>query len=406
MMYLGEGFKPEPAERAHNFFKQKSAAGSSKGFTHVPLPPETEMRSPATLQMLDSILRNYPFLAGTEPTTVDKIAYKSFTDENPSYWKYRSLCQWYHRMHAMTSEEQASLPTALGVLAPQPAPLTKMDRWILSRLSAAVKAANNGFSSYNFPQTTTALYNFWLYELCDVYLEYLKPIFQGNDPRAILTARNILYTCLDGGLRLISPMMPFISEELYQRLPRRSPESDPSSIMITKYPEVKEFPYRDEKVEQEVELAQKIIGTVRSTRSDYNLPNKTKTDLYLRVFDDKLLKGLDEYRGVIATLAYASNIDISNNPPTKGCAIVTVSDKCSAHLVLKGLIDPEKEVEKLKKKVAFLEGSHEKLKAAAKADGYEVKVPAEIREANSKKMEEARTEIQRLADAIDALKAI
>ena len=86
---------------------------------------------------------------------------------------------------------------------------------------------------------------------------------------------------MDGALRLISPFMPFISEELYQRLPRKS-DSDPPSIMVTKYPEVSEFPFKNAEVESEVEFVQKIVSTVRSTRSDYNLPNKTKTDLYLR----------------------------------------------------------------------------------------------------------------------------
>merc|ERR1712106_598910 len=91
---------------------------------------------------------------------------------------------------------------------------------------------NIGFTEYNFPQATTALYNFWLYELCDVYLEYLKPVFQGPDSSAVLTARTVLYTCLDSGLRLISPFMPFISEELFQRLPRWS-SKEPPSIMVT-----------------------------------------------------------------------------------------------------------------------------------------------------------------------------
>ena len=95
-----------------------------------------------------------------------------------------------------------------------------------------------------FPfQITTALYDFWLYDLCDVYLEYLKPIFQGSDAGAILTARHVLYSCLDGGLRLISPFMPYISEELFQRLPRWD-GSEPPSIMVTPFPKAAEYPYR------------------------------------------------------------------------------------------------------------------------------------------------------------------
>ncbi len=68
-----------------------------------------------------------------------------------------------------------------------------MDRWILSRLSVAVEDCNKGFRNYDFPVTTTALYNFWLYELCDVYFESLKPIVYGKDEEAKHISRNVLY---------------------------------------------------------------------------------------------------------------------------------------------------------------------------------------------------------------------
>merc|ERR550532_2387181 len=130
----------------------------------------------------------------------------------------------------------------------KPAPLTLMDRWILSRMAFASEVCNESLEKYNFPQATTALYNFWLYELCDVYLEYLKPVFQGTDVGAILTARHVLYTCLDGGLRLISPFMPYISEELFQRLPRWSAK-EPPSIMVTPFPTSTNTSYRDTTIE-------------------------------------------------------------------------------------------------------------------------------------------------------------
>ena len=122
-----------------------------------------------------------------------------------------------------------------------------------------------GFEEYNFPAATTALYNFWLYELCDVYLEVLKPVFQGTDASAILTARNVLYVCLDSGLRLISPFMPFISEELWQRLPRWSTKDAPS-IMVTRLPTPEDTPYRNSTIEGEVQAIQRLVATVRSTR--------------------------------------------------------------------------------------------------------------------------------------------
>ena len=77
-----------------------------------------------------------------------------------------------------------------------------------------------------------------------------------------MTARNVLYICLDGGLRLISPFMPFISEELFQRLPRKSAD-EPPSITVTPYPVAGEYPYRKEGTEAEVEYVQKVVSVIR-----------------------------------------------------------------------------------------------------------------------------------------------
>lgn len=108
-----------------------------------------------------------------------------------------------------------------------------MDAWILSRLSATIEACNNGFEQYDFAAATSACYSFWLYDLCDVYLECLKPIFLTGTDDQKSAARKALFACLDLGLKLLSPFMPFITEELYQRLPRA--ETTPS-ICVTEYP--------------------------------------------------------------------------------------------------------------------------------------------------------------------------
>ena len=126
--------------------------------------------------------------------------------------------------------------------------LSLMDSWIMSCLATAVSACNAGFHQYDFPRITTAIHHFFLYELCDVYLvcqlikkfldfcksamfilfivviyffqESIKPVFQADDESAKAAARSVLLTCLDTAFKLISPFMPFLSEELWQRLPR------------------------------------------------------------------------------------------------------------------------------------------------------------------------------------------
>uniref|UniRef100_A0A8C3XU69 valine--tRNA ligase n=2 Tax=Chelydra serpentina TaxID=8475 RepID=A0A8C3XU69_CHESE len=145
-----------------------------------------------------------------------------------------------------------------------------IDRWILSRLSLAVELSDAALRAYDFPAATTAAYGFWLYELCDVYLECLKPVLAEGAAPAVAAARCTLYTCLDAGLRLLAPFMPFVSEELFQRLPRRAPHAPPS-ICVTPYPSTQQFCWRDGGLEGSVEFVLGIVRAVRSLRADYNL---------------------------------------------------------------------------------------------------------------------------------------
>jgi len=142
------------------------------------------------------------------------------------------MCTVYvhsHYYENATSQDCSIFP--LQVLGNE----TPLDLWVLSRISAAVEQCNKGFENYDFPMVTTACYNLW-YDVCDVYLENLKPLFQSNDSTAISTAKMVLYKCLHVGLRLLSPFMPFITEELFQRLPHLA-EGHPASICIAPYPD-------------------------------------------------------------------------------------------------------------------------------------------------------------------------
>lgn len=111
-----------------------------------------------------------------------------------------------------------------------------VEKWILHKLNVAATEINTQLTERNFMAATTAAYQFWLYELCDVYIEAMKPM---TDETASLetkrSAQQTLYTCLDHGLRLLHPFMPFVTEELWQRLPRRPNDPCPS-IMMAAYP--------------------------------------------------------------------------------------------------------------------------------------------------------------------------
>uniref|UniRef100_A0A671P093 valine--tRNA ligase n=1 Tax=Sinocyclocheilus anshuiensis TaxID=1608454 RepID=A0A671P093_9TELE len=268
------------------------------------------------------------------------------------------------------------------------------DRWILSRLSAAVALCDSGFQAYDFPTVTTAIYNFWLYELCDVYLVM-------NTSQADI-CRQTLYTCLEVGLRLLSPLMPFVTEELFQRLPRRHAQDSPPSICVTPYPETSEFCWHSEDVDRQMEFVMSVVRTIRSLRADYNL-TKTRADCYLQCIDSDTAALVQTYSLQIQTLSYSQAIyPVVGGDSTipQGCAVAIASDKCTVHLMLKGLIDLEKEVTKLTAKKGELEKQMEKMKEKMAKNDYMEKVPVKVQEADAEKLRQNETELQKVKEAI------
>ncbi|XP_060803190.1 valine--tRNA ligase [Amyelois transitella] len=279
-----------------------------------------------------------------------------------------------------------------------PSSLTPMDRWMLSRLSLAVNKVNAGFESYDFPSATTHCYNLWLYDLCDVYLEYLKPVFASGTEDQKSAARRTLYTTLEYGLKLLSPFMPFITEELYQRLP--SERRDSPSICVASYPTDTETPWRSEDLESSVDTVLKMVHLIRSTRSEYNITNKQKTTAHLIITDTRK----EELKNLFRSLQSLANSELSDEEPPSGCSILTVSDKIEVRLVLKGLIDPQKEITKLEKKKESLSQTIGKLEQAIAADDYTAKVPVDVQKNNTEKLAQSLGEIDRLEAAIQTLK--
>ncbi|CAG9561648.1 unnamed protein product [Danaus chrysippus] len=308
---------------------------------------------------------------------------------------YRFFCNklWNATKFAMMYFPQDTLYKCH--ISPLPSSLSPLDLWMLSRVSLAVQKVNSGFQNYDFPSATTHCYNLWLYDLCDVYLEYLKPVFTQGSPEAQIAARQTLYTTLELGLKLLSPFMPFITEELYQRLPRED-KSCPS-ICVAEYPTDETTPWRNEELEANVETALKIVHLIRSTRSEYNLTNKQRTTVHV-------VTELNDVKELFRSLQTLANSELSDEAPPVGCSILTVSDKIEVHLVLKRLIDPQKEITKLEKKKENLSQTINKLQQAMAAEDYTVKVPADVQKLNSEKLITSQGEIERLQSAIETLK--
>lgn len=112
-------------------------------------------------------------------------------------------------------------------------------QWILSVLNKAIAKTVSSLDSYEFSDATTAVYSWWQFQLCDVFIEVIKPFFSSNASEYLSGrkfAQDTLWVCLENGLRLLHPFMPFVTEELWQRLPSRSDSTKKKSIMICEYP--------------------------------------------------------------------------------------------------------------------------------------------------------------------------
>lgn len=165
---------------------------------------------------------------------------------------------------------------------------SRLDRWMLSKVIVATEQVNKSIEAYDFLRATTGCYKVWLYEFCDVYLEHIKAALATGDEQSKETIRQTLYTCIENNLRLLHPFMPFLSEELWQRLPRRATNQVPS-ICVERYPDAAKFAWkRDEALEKEVDdVMMDVVRKIRKARTDLNL-NKQKADLSLKYDPSKV----------------------------------------------------------------------------------------------------------------------
>ncbi|GBN35808.1 Valine--tRNA ligase, partial [Araneus ventricosus] len=144
-----------------------------------------------------------------------------------------------------------------------------VDRWILSRLAGLVVVSNAHFEKYEFHLTANAVRQFWVQNFCDVYIEYAKPALLESEERRLFICR-VLLTCIETFLKIISPMMPFLSEELYQRLLSLANIESYPSVSLAKYPTPDQYSgWRNTMLEADVHTVTELIGVARSLKSKH-----------------------------------------------------------------------------------------------------------------------------------------
>jgi valyl-tRNA synthetase len=255
--------------------------------------------------------------------------------------------------------------------------LSVADRWIRARLSACIEQCWSGFESYRFDLATQALYEFTWHEFCDWYLELTKPIISSEDIADSLKrgARETLSSVLSALLRLLHPIIPFVTEELWLTLCARRHDPSPT-IMLEAYPKSDDF-LSDEHAAGEIEWLKAFIDGVRQIRGEMNLKGKP-LPLQLQGYTETDRKRVDSNRLYIHRLARIADIEFLEpdaKPPGAATALI---GELKILVPLAGLVDLGPEIERLEKQIAKCKGDLSQTEKKLSNERFVANAPAEI----------------------------
>jgi len=287
----------------------------------------------------------------------------------------------------------------------KPDDLPPFCRWILSRLNQTIRTTVQTMDEYHFSSSTSAIYSFWQYDLCDVFIELVKPVMSSSDEALKKKTRDTLWACLEVGLRLLHPFMPFLTEELWQRLPKDAAYAkNYPSITISPYPACTEE-FVDPTLEKNMTYAGVITNRIRSLRSTYGLVSqKQQPEVYL-VCSDEAMKKVDGVAEYIASLSLSSKVHCvtSASGIPEGCGVAPVDDAVTVYMVLTGMVDPEGEIKRLSKKLKETQNQKANLEKRMAMPNY-AKTPEQFKEEDKSRLAKFDTEMANINQAIDGFK--
>ncbi|KAL6301447.1 tRNA synthetases class I-domain-containing protein [Sparassis latifolia] len=271
-----------------------------------------------------------------------------------------------------------------------------VERWILHKLNVAIAEINTHLAVRNFMSATTSAYNFWLYELCDVYIEAMKPMSDEIAPRDVReSAQQTLYTCLDYGLRLLHPFMPYITEELWQHLPRRPNDTTPS-IMVASYP-IANSNFAFDDASQQFDLVFTAVTSGRSLAASYNL--QSDIQLYLHIQSREEAEVFESQLPTLRTLikgCKSVQVVHSSKEIPAGCGGQVLTSTIAVHILVLGLVDLRAEIAKCDNKLDLARVNLQKIAKVELQPNYQCSVPANVLLANAEKKKTLEVEISTL----------
>ena len=277
---------------------------------------------------------------------------------------------------------------------------TLADKWILTRLNQTIGKVTELFEKFEFGEAGRLLYRFIWDDFCDWYIEMSKETLAGDDEAAKLTTRSILVYVLDNTLRLLHPIMPFVTEEIWQSVPHVG-----ESLVVATYPTV--HPEQmDEQAAEEMEFLMDFIRSVRTVRNEMNTPLSKPINIIAKVSDAAHYAILKENESYIARFSNPEEFVYGEDVEAPSDAVTSVITGAEIYLPLAGLINIEDEIARLEKEAEKLQQEVDRVEKKLSNEKFVAKAPEAVVEAERAKGADYQAQREAVLERIATLKKI
>ena len=285
-------------------------------------------------------------------------------------------------------------------LPDSPKASTLPDRWILSRLAKTVEAVRGHLDEFYFDRVADTMYHFIWDEFCDWYLELIKPVLYGQDEEAAkVTRANMLYT-LSVIIKLLHPVMPFVTEELWSKLPGAE-----GPLMKADFPKAPSTGPADDEAEASISFLMDVTRSIRSMRADFGVPQGTKLTPLVKTGDSSLALVLKDYSPLLLRLSGSESLEAAGaGQPKPNDAAMAAFPWGEVWVPLAGHIDLAEESKRLAKELAGLEKDHKSATAKLANPDYVSKAPEEIVEETRERLKNMELRAESLKRSLAMLK--
>ncbi|ACV22207.1 Valine--tRNA ligase [Slackia heliotrinireducens] len=281
-----------------------------------------------------------------------------------------------------------------GYTPGEPVAATAADAWIFSRLAKLTKSITDGIEAYEFGDVSRELYDFFWNEFCDWYIEMTKDRLRGEGEERAVAQRNLVYV-LDTALRLLHPVMPFVTEAIWEHLPVA--EGQPA-LMVAQWPDPVDYEkWVDDNSEVAVAMACGVVGAIRSTRAQYRLSPKADVPVVVKV-PAASEAALAAQAGLITSLARVSNLTVAANAERPAESAAVIAEGCEVYCVLSGLVDFAAERQRLEAEQKKLSGEYAKLEKKLSNEGF-------VQKAKPEAVEKAKAQFAEVGDKLALIAA-